>query len=72
MNAIVWQDTRTDRIVDEFSRDGGQNRRAGGLLLATYFSGPKARWILDNVDGARRLRPATCCSATSTPGASGT
>src|ERR671914_764696 len=53
MNAIVWQDTRTDRLVDEFSADGGQDRfRAQtGLPLATYFSGPKVRWILDNVDG---------------------
>jgi glycerol kinase len=55
MNAIVWQDTRTDRLVDELSRDGGQNRfqEQVGLPLATYFSGPKVRWILDNVDGAR-------------------
>src|SRR5437868_11991760 len=55
MNAIVWQDTRTDKLVDEFSRDGGQDRfrEQTGLPLATYFSGPKARWILDNVDGAR-------------------
>ncbi|MCW3022044.1 MAG: glycerol kinase [Conexibacter sp.] len=55
MNAIVWQDTRTDRLVDELARDGGQDRfRAQtGLPLATYFSGPKVRWILDNVDGAR-------------------
>jgi len=55
MNAIVWQDTRTDRLVDEFSRDGGQDRfrEQTGLPLATYFSGPKVRWILDNVDGAR-------------------
>jgi glycerol kinase len=54
-NALVWQDTRTDRLVDEFSRDGGQNRfqEKVGLPLATYFSGPKIRWILDNVDGAR-------------------
>jgi glycerol kinase len=53
-NAIVWQDTRTDRLVDEFSRDGGQARfqEKVGLPLATYFSGPKVRWILDNVDGA--------------------
>src|SRR5918992_1207087 len=52
-NAIVWQDTRTDRLVDEFSRDGGQARfqEKVGLPLATYFSGPKIRWILDNVDG---------------------
>ena len=52
-NAIVWQDTRTDRIVDELSRDGGQDRfrERVGLPLATYFSGPKARWMLENVDG---------------------
>jgi glycerol kinase len=55
MNAIVWQDTRTDKIVDELARDGGQERfqEQVGLPLATYFSGPKVRWILDNVDGAR-------------------
>src|SRR4051812_22658315 len=53
MNAIVWQDTRTDKLVDELSRDGGQNRfqQQTGLPLATYFSGPKVRWILDNVEG---------------------
>ena len=55
MNAIVWQDTRTDKLVDELSADGGQDRFRSkvGLPLATYFSGPKVRWILDNVDGAR-------------------
>jgi glycerol kinase len=55
MNAIVWQDTRTDRLVDELAREGGQSRfqEITGLPLATYFSGPKVRWILDNVDGAR-------------------
>jgi glycerol kinase len=55
MNAIVWQDTRTDKICDELAAEGGQDRfRAKtGLPLATYFSGPKVRWILDNVDGAR-------------------
>jgi glycerol kinase len=54
-NAIVWQDTRTDRICDELSADGGQDRfrPTTGLPIATYFSGPKVRWILDNVDGAR-------------------
>jgi glycerol kinase len=54
-NAIVWQDTRTDQLVNQFAKDGGQDRfRAKvGLPLATYFSGPKIRWILDNVDGAR-------------------
>ncbi|MHB1568599.1 MAG: glycerol kinase GlpK [Solirubrobacteraceae bacterium] len=54
-NALVWQDTRTDRLVDELAAQGGQDRfRAQvGLPLATYFSGPKVRWILDNVEGAR-------------------
>jgi glycerol kinase len=54
-NAIVWQDTRTDQICNELAKDGGQDRfRAKtGLPIATYFSGPKIKWILDNVDGAR-------------------
>ncbi|SEP94290.1 glycerol kinase [Lentzea xinjiangensis] len=55
-NAIVWQDTRTDRIVQELGAlGGGQERYRAkvGLPLATYFSGPKVRWILDNVEGAR-------------------
>jgi glycerol kinase len=54
-NAIVWQDTRTDKICNELAADGGQDRfRAKvGLPLATYFSGPKIKWILDNVDGVR-------------------
>jgi glycerol kinase len=54
-NAIVWQDTRTDTIINEFAKEGGQDRfRAKvGLPLATYFSGPKVKWILDNVDGVR-------------------
>jgi glycerol kinase len=53
-NAIVWQDTRTDVICDRLMADGGQDRfRAKtGLPIATYFSGPKVRWILDNVEGA--------------------
>jgi glycerol kinase len=51
-NAIVWQDTRTDRIVRELG-DADQLRGATGLPLSTYFSGPKVKWILDNVDGAR-------------------
>jgi glycerol kinase len=55
-NAIVWQDTRTDEIVGELARDGGQDRLRAktGLPLATYFSGPKVKWILDNVEGARQ------------------
>ncbi|MCI2419106.1 glycerol kinase GlpK [Saccharopolyspora sp. K220] len=55
-NAIVWQDTRTDEIVNALATgEGGQNRYQSrtGLPLATYFSGPKVKWILDNVDGAR-------------------
>jgi glycerol kinase len=54
-NALVWQDTRVDDAVAEFSRDGGQDRfRAKtGLPLATYFSGLKIRWMLKNVPGAR-------------------
>jgi glycerol kinase len=53
-NALVWQDTRVDDAVAEFSRDGGQNRfrKKTGLPLATYFSGLKIRWILKNVPGA--------------------
>ncbi|MFN2488385.1 MAG: glycerol kinase GlpK [Actinomycetota bacterium] len=54
-NAIVWQDTRTDKICDELAKDGGQDRfrEQTGLPLATYFSGPKVRWVLENVDGVR-------------------
>ena len=54
-NAIVWQDTRTDRIIGELAREGGQDRFRDtvGLPLSTYFSGPKVKWILENVDGVR-------------------
>jgi glycerol kinase len=55
-NAIVWQDTRTDAICRQLGDLGGGADRYKdkvGLPLATYFSGPKVRWILDNVDGAR-------------------
>ena len=54
-NAIVWQDTRTDVIINELAANGGQDRfrLKTGLPLATYFSGPKLKWILDNVEGAR-------------------
>jgi glycerol kinase len=54
-NALVWQDTRTADLVAEYARDGGQDRfRAKtGLPLATYFSGLKLKWLLDNVPGAR-------------------
>ncbi|MGP9693382.1 glycerol kinase GlpK [Brachybacterium sp. AOP25-B2-12] len=54
-NAIVWQDTRTNRICDELAGDEGADKykERVGLPLATYFSGPKVKWILDNVEGAR-------------------
>ncbi|MGO4691692.1 glycerol kinase GlpK [Glaciibacter sp. 2TAF33] len=54
-NAIVWQDTRTQPIVDRFAADGGVERfkQKVGLPLATYFSGTKIVWILENVEGAR-------------------
>ncbi len=54
-NAIVWQDTRVGDEVAEFSKRGGQDRFRfkTGLPLATYFSGLKIRWILNNVPGAR-------------------
>ncbi len=55
-HAIGWQDTRTQSICDELAARGGgaqRYRAATGLPLATYFSGPKVRWILDRVEGAR-------------------
>jgi glycerol kinase len=54
-NALVWMDTRTDKLVAGFAENGGQDRfrTRTGLPLTTYFSGLKLRWILDNVDGAR-------------------
>ena len=54
-NAIVWQDTRTDKLVEELGGAVGQDRfrEACGLPLATYFSGPKVRWLLDKTPGAR-------------------
>jgi glycerol kinase len=54
-NAIVWQDTRTDEICNTLAQTGGQDRFRPqvGLPLATYFSGPKVKWILDNIDGVR-------------------
>jgi glycerol kinase len=59
-NAIVWQDTRVSRYVDELTKSGGQDRfRAKtGLPLATYFSGLKIRWILENVPGVRSMADA--------------
>ncbi|MGV1004298.1 MAG: glycerol kinase GlpK [Candidatus Nanopelagicales bacterium] len=54
-NAIVWQDTRTQKIVEELGGAEGLDKYKSrvGLPLATYFSGPKIKWILDNVSGAR-------------------
>ncbi len=54
-NAIVWQDTRTDRIASALERDGHGDtiRHKAGLPPATYFSGGKIKWLLDNVDGVR-------------------
>ena len=53
--AIVWQDTRTQSLVDRFAGDIGPQRYQAqtGLPLATYFSGPKIAWILEHVEGAR-------------------
>src|SRR6185369_5460578 len=61
-NAIVWQDTRTAELCAALAAEGGgaavggqaRFRAATGLPLATYFSGPKLAWLLDNVPGARR------------------
>lgn len=53
-NAIVWQDTRTGKIIEELGGgDQDKYKARVGLPLATYFSGPKVKWILDNVEGAR-------------------
>ncbi len=54
-NAIVWQDTRTDKIAAALDKDerGALIRTRAGLPPATYFSGGKIQWILDNVDGVR-------------------
>lgn len=54
-NAIVWQDTRTDRIASALERNGHGEliRKRAGLPPATYFSGGKIQWILENVPGVR-------------------
>jgi glycerol kinase len=54
-NALVWQDTRVDQLVAQYAKQGGPDRfRAKtGLPLASYFSGLKLQWLLDNVPGAR-------------------
>jgi glycerol kinase len=55
-NAIVWQDTRTDQICNLLAQEGGQDRfrEKVGLPLATYFSGPKIKWVLDNIPDVRK------------------
>jgi glycerol kinase len=66
-NAIVWQDTRTDRLCAELGGPVGAGRYQSrtGLPLSTYFSGPKIRWILDHVDGApQRARHGELCFGT--------
>lgn len=54
-HAIVWQDTRTAELTVELGGEAGPTRYADrtGLPLSTYFAGPKLRWILDKVPGAR-------------------
>ena len=54
-NAIVWQDTRTDKIASALEREGQGDviRRKAGIPPATYFSAAKVQWILENVDGVR-------------------
>ena len=54
-NAIVWQCTRTDEICNALAKEGGQDRfrKKTGLPIATYFAGPKVKWILDHVSEAR-------------------
>lgn len=59
-NAIVWQDTRTQPLIDQLAADGGVDRFRDitGLPLATYFSASKIAWILDHVPGAREAAEA--------------
>jgi glycerol kinase len=59
-NAIVWQDTRTDRIASALEREGKGDviRQKAGLPPATYFSGGKIQWILENVEGVREAAEA--------------
>ena len=54
-NAVVWQCRRTSAYCDRLAADhGGELQRRTGLVADAYFSGPKIKWILDNVPGARR------------------
>jgi len=54
-NAIVWQDTRTSEIIEDLAENGDKDcfREKVGLPLATYFAGPKMKWIMDNVPEAK-------------------
>lgn len=54
-NAIVWQDRRTSDYCDQLKKDGwsGKIKEKTGLIIDSYFSGTKLKWILDHVDGAR-------------------
>lgn len=54
-NAIVWQCTRSDKICEELIRDGGQDRfrKKTGLPVAAYFSGPKIKWLMDNISDVK-------------------
>lgn len=55
--AIVWQDKRTSEYCDELKADGQEDlvRTKTGLVIDSYFSGTKVKWILDNVSGTREL-----------------
>lgn len=73
-NAIVWQDRRTAEYCDKLRADGkdGIIRAKTGLMIDAYFSATKIKWILDNVQGARkRLKPASFVSARLTRGLCG-
>lgn len=56
-NAIVWQDSRTNAVVDRFKADGREAivLERAGLPLDPYFSATKLRWLIDNAPGARQL-----------------
>jgi glycerol kinase len=56
-NALVWQDKRTAPFIDQLKKQGVEQgvKEKTGLVLDTYFSASKIRWILDHVDGARKL-----------------
>jgi len=55
-NAIVWQSLHTTEICEDLARDGGTDRfrKKVGLPLSPYFSGPKIKWLLDCIPGARK------------------